>query len=398
MDTLCVPVHDETVRNMTISKMRNIYEGADRVLVIDAWLQKHLCRSSPVVESAVRLYLSNWQHRLWTLQEGVLAQNLYFQFNDGPQTLSTLWKQNSGDQESYQGLYGSIVGSTLIHVPMFNIHLVADADPLDVIADRFPPAITTVMTRSTTRKSDETICFATLLRMDPTPLLNIKGLKKDKLSKEEKQIEEQYRCQKRMEMFLETIETFQQWIIFHKLPRLDTEGFRWAPRSFLGHANEFLSGDRIPWNEYDDFKATLKKDGGGLQIKYPGIQLKFVGTHDKEIAVSERQDGTFWFCFSVVEDLNWDPTVEYVLISRYPVDDLKLSNEAIVGMRRGEDKEGNWRLQFLSTARVYWPETSLMDMVTERLYSQIIEDVPFSKNDTSFVVGEVVQDRLWCLI
>lgn len=395
---MCVPVHDETVRNKTISKMRNIYEEADRVLVIDAWIQKHLCRSSPVVESAVRLYLSNWQHRLWTLQEGVLAQNLYFQFNDGPQTLSSLRKQNSGDQESCQGLYGSIVDSTLIHVPMFNIHLAADADPLVVIAVRFPPAITTVMTRNTTRKSDETICFATLLRMDPTPLLNIKGTKKDKLSKEEKKIEEQYRCQKRMEMFLETIETFQQWIIFHNLPRLDTEGFRWAPRSFLGHATMFVSSDRIPWNEYDDFKATLEKDRGGLQIKYPGIQLKFVGTHGKEIAVSESQGGAFWFCCSVTEDLNWDPTVEYVLISNYPVDDLKLSNEAIVGMRRGEDKEGNWRLQFLSTARVYWPETSLMDMVTERLYSQMIEDVPVTANDTSFVVGGVVQDRLWCLI
>jgi hypothetical protein len=74
MDTLCVPVEEKHIafRKQTIAQMRQIYEGADRVLVLDSWVEG-LSVSSSVYDKTVRLYLSNWQHRLWTLQEGVMA-------------------------------------------------------------------------------------------------------------------------------------------------------------------------------------------------------------------------------------------------------------------------------------------------------------------------------------
>jgi hypothetical protein len=84
MDTLCVPVGDDhkELRKQTISQMRRIYENADRVLVLDNWVEE-LSVSSSIYEKELRICLPNWQHRLWTLQEGVLAQQLCIQFRDG---------------------------------------------------------------------------------------------------------------------------------------------------------------------------------------------------------------------------------------------------------------------------------------------------------------------------
>lgn len=79
-------------------------------------------------------------------------------------------------------------------------------------------------------------------------LLNIKGKDwrpDEKHSLIEKQIGEQDMCTKRMEIFLEIIGRFNQWIIFHDLPRLDTEGFRWASKSFMGQARAFGGGESL---------------------------------------------------------------------------------------------------------------------------------------------------------
>ena len=98
MDTICVPVHDEKLRSQTISKTRSIYENAHRVLILDAWIEKHLnWRLSDIAEIVMRLYLCTWQHHLWTLQAGILAHNIYvilerLGFTEMPQNEDT-WPQ-----------------------------------------------------------------------------------------------------------------------------------------------------------------------------------------------------------------------------------------------------------------------------------------------------------------
>jgi len=78
-DTLCVPLVPKELRTDQIGKMRQIYQDASCVLVVDRWVQE-IALAGGIAEKFARLYLSNWQHRLWTCQEGVFAQNLYFQF------------------------------------------------------------------------------------------------------------------------------------------------------------------------------------------------------------------------------------------------------------------------------------------------------------------------------
>lgn len=61
--------------------MKETYEKAHKVLVLDAELEA--VPLGDTVEMMLRVCLSGWMRRLWTLQEGVLAAHLYVKFQDG---------------------------------------------------------------------------------------------------------------------------------------------------------------------------------------------------------------------------------------------------------------------------------------------------------------------------
>ena len=81
MDTLCVPVGRKfwPVRNRALNRMKSTYKSAEKIIVFDTSLE--LMDSSIAPEEAViRIRYSPWSSRLWTMQEGRLGQNVYFQF------------------------------------------------------------------------------------------------------------------------------------------------------------------------------------------------------------------------------------------------------------------------------------------------------------------------------
>jgi hypothetical protein len=98
IDTLCVPVGEKNhypggdtkrdLRKEAIRQMAEIYRQGDRVLVLDSFILT-LPRSADVVDKYLRIHLSTWHHRLWTMQEGQLASRLFFQFRDGAESSTT---------------------------------------------------------------------------------------------------------------------------------------------------------------------------------------------------------------------------------------------------------------------------------------------------------------------
>lgn len=56
--------------------MRQIYEQAKSVLIIDAQLAEIDPRPLDCVEICARVVFSPWMRRLWTLQEGAVARKL----------------------------------------------------------------------------------------------------------------------------------------------------------------------------------------------------------------------------------------------------------------------------------------------------------------------------------
>ena len=76
MDTICVPAAGEG-RRVAVGRMRKTYENAEKVLVLDAELESASMQTFPE-DILMRITCSGWMRRLWTLQEGVLAQQLFF--------------------------------------------------------------------------------------------------------------------------------------------------------------------------------------------------------------------------------------------------------------------------------------------------------------------------------
>lgn len=112
LDTLCIPVSTQykAQRKQAISMMGQIYNKAQRVLVLDAELQKLSVESSQN-EIFLRLALSGWMKRLWTLQEAVMARQLYIKLRDGCFNLETDIEHSA--TQSLQGLQHPISAASI---------------------------------------------------------------------------------------------------------------------------------------------------------------------------------------------------------------------------------------------------------------------------------------------
>lgn len=124
-------------------------------------------------------------------------------------------------------------------------------------------------------KSDEAICLATLLDINPEPLLRIRSEKKKKKEEikthEDDLAEEQRVSDLRMAMLLRMIGNISPNIIFNTYPRIPQKGFQWATRSYLGHHQAVAKFQgRIP----DPLNSAQVSTGGGLLLKCLGWRLK----------------------------------------------------------------------------------------------------------------------------
>ena len=99
LDTICVPTEEGEMKRVALSRMFEIYEKAQSVLVLDRGLE-NAAASSNMIENATRVFLSGWSQRLWTLQEGCSNPSVWFQFRD--KALSFIDVMQPLDSESYQ--------------------------------------------------------------------------------------------------------------------------------------------------------------------------------------------------------------------------------------------------------------------------------------------------------
>ena len=363
MDTLCIPVltHQKPLRKKAIAQMRDIYEEADRVLVFDSKIQQ-LKVADSIYEKAVTLVISNWQHRLWTLQEGVLNQQICFVLEDGVVTLDELKDEEGQKQKGPSpGFYDRITGGLQI-VPVFNLSLYLDVPDENLkkrVADNFTVLVPTINNRVTTRQEDETICMATLLHLDPLPLLNITSrLTSDELralSEAKKQEEEQQVCDLRMEHFLGEVGSFQANVIFNTLPRMSSIGFRWAPHTFLGQSGNYVT--RIPSLELDRAKnGSILRSGDrveGILVDFPGVILNIPKSLHVDGAIYVRRKGKLFKTILSIgpEYINIDDNSRYsIVMGTIPRSKYKESIPSIFGKVEGTTKRGITRVAHICLA------------------------------------------------
>ncbi|KAF8246365.1 hypothetical protein K440DRAFT_645088 [Wilcoxina mikolae CBS 423.85] len=211
LDTICCPpdaAGQNEAQNLAIGMMRQIYENANAVLVLDSWLESQAIKNMSDTDVLMRIITSPWNNRLWTLQEGALARILFFQFADGSYDIDDgINSLNSFNEVSPELLLKDSVKERVHEFRGFRRF----ADTLGLKLTAVAGALSC---RSTSVDTDEAICLATLLDLDGEKIVRTPP-------------------QDRMLKFWSMLESIPLGLAFHKLPRLTAKGYRWAPRTFL---------------------------------------------------------------------------------------------------------------------------------------------------------------------
>jgi hypothetical protein len=260
IDTLCVPTRHHaaacantvgtlTCRKVAIGRLKQTYENASKVLVLDWELQQSLSTTS-AEESLMRIVISVWMKRLWTFQEARLAKALFIQFSDrAVEMRDMLYKLNMSD---YQSLWAEI--ADVIIGTRGILENVGDAQKLAFFWN-------SLQGRSTSNAGDEAVCLAIMLGLDNKKILDTPD-------------------DERMLELFSMQDIIPSQILFMPGPRIQKHGYRWAPTSFLGRqqwtAATGLGDNLLPHAEVHTINAQCApayRADSGLLMRSPGFLL-----------------------------------------------------------------------------------------------------------------------------
>lgn len=253
VDELCLPLQNR-LKAISINQIKNIYGKAFTVLVWDASLLETKL-GNDLIEANVRISIGGWAQRLWTLQEGILAQDLRFEFRDRElvTTLELEERRNKARDDLWDSHHHVWTAGHPFSSAMWSLRKREAEYQVQQVWKA-------VQFRSSTCPSDEPICLANLLGMDVQGILKITSTGGDKeLSA------------KRMVKFLNLLEEdvrlgIPSGIIFLPAPKLKVEGYSWAPASWMTEQAHSYPLHRNP-------RQVAQVTRLGLSVEFPGILL-----------------------------------------------------------------------------------------------------------------------------
>jgi hypothetical protein len=228
--------------------MRRTYHEATAVLLIDNYMARRPTENLSALQKLLLLYCSPWATRLWTLQEGFLAQKLFIQYGDksvpfkNPGIFDELSRSVKDRFELTGGLNIFLSQYSILKTPETseNPYLLSIAHVQHYLINR-----------QTSCPEDEALCLGVLVGIDIEDLFA--GDAAD-----------------RMQRFWRSKELNipSELIIYRLGPRISVHGLRWAPKSFMARGNDNLVGLRMPLDQ-----LNCKLDENGLHVQYPGVIL-----------------------------------------------------------------------------------------------------------------------------
>lgn len=304
MDTLCVPLSSTHAKKAAIKRMRATYTNAAAVLVIDRAISRQSIETAPE-ELLLRIKISTWMQRLWTLQEGMLNPTVWFCLRDGMCTTAGLArKMLEASTRAWNDPVTVAALQLYVQLNRRSSHLFT-AEPEENLYNIAKAS----RSRSTSVASDEAICLATLLDMNVARILD---------APDSGRMQEFYLAQQKV----------SPRIIFHPTQnKINTEGFRWAPATLLETQNDTV------------LEATLVKGAGqtdavvtpaGLLLTYDSLLL---GKTKKPISRS------LW----IRESMFWQPAKIVGIRQRTP-EITALVQSSLLSMLI------DWRIPYVSSA------------------------------------------------
>lgn len=243
LDTLCVPLRPPELQTLALNKMREPYERAKHVLVLDSYLQSVESKLLSTLEIFARINCCSWMRRLWTLQEGKLGRSVWFQFADGAVELMQVAKDWSSSLVPSLASHGTerdiILGFTAAKAHEF--HFEIDTSTIYWMRE-------VLSTRSVSVDSDEALCLACLMNLDTRKITSVPP-------------------PERMKAFWSLMKRVPVGFVFSKAPqKLNQAGFHWAPSTFLGP----LPKDYWAGPQGLDSKLEAIPTDSGLLVVLPG--------------------------------------------------------------------------------------------------------------------------------
>ena len=207
------------------------YQKAEKILILSPELS-HIPASRDHMELAIRIGRISWFRRLWTLQEGVIGNDLYFQMQDRSVHIQDLLpithSEDNGNSANLitNKIHEEAASRILKLLQLKQIH------PKDRIAQVWQA----VQWRTTSIKADEIICLSNMLDLDLAPLLKVDR-------------DAAYAAEERMKIFIGQQVTFPKNSLFESykghttgVATMSAPGYRWAPKSFT---SRFTTGRKI---------------------------------------------------------------------------------------------------------------------------------------------------------
>lgn len=258
LDTLCCPAENGEGKQAAIEKIRLVYR-AKHVLVLDSGLMAYDAQPQDVSEQATRIFTSSWMRRLWTLQEGALAQSLYFQFADKAVDIQGLinafFQIYTSGSMRHRAAWQDTWKETQGLLAFFNKDLAPTLSILDE----------SLKYRSVSVSTDEPLCIGTLMSLDLPSILNVKP--------------EGDRMKKAWELMAAKVGGIPSQVIFFEETRIDSPGWRWAPQTLLEMKKGIhdFSSRMLRWSDRQLGAITP----WGLRVQYPGYRLYTI-KHDDD--------------------------------------------------------------------------------------------------------------------
>ncbi|KAL9121962.1 MAG: hypothetical protein Q9187_001487 [Circinaria calcarea] len=335
IDTLAIPVQGEFTaqRFKAISQMHNIYTHAKYTIVLDLSLMR-VTMGSGYSNPAMKITMSKWMTRLWTLQEAVLSKNLFFYFQDHIYSMNNLEDMFAKEDSELHSCIPSL--SRIYHDGILGqmrpkIHEEFRKDEGWKPRSDFLAAVwKATQWRSTSHLIHETLSLATMLNVN-TELFAPPSIWPEKTEGYQQD------CDERMISLLSLFAAISPCpippgMIFLPGPRLLKNGYGWAPRTWLS-SREIDSPDPLSLPDAGNTRLTASE---GLEVQFPGFLLHDLGDSRNELDMRENfffsADSRLldWYRVEPAEDPKRFPGAERLLgrdlaiiVSRLPVVDLR---------------------------------------------------------------------------